>query len=474
MTPPKADSYDLVVIGGGPGGYVAAIRAARLGLKTACVEQERRLGGTCLRVGCIPSKALLESSHRYAELVAGLDEHGIRTGDVELDLAAMMKRKATIVKTLAGGVESLLNKNGVIRYTGSGRLDGPGRVVVDAGEEHTVLDARNVVIATGSRPASLPGVEIDGDRVGTSTEALSYAEVPKRLVLIGAGYIGLELGSVWNRLGSEVIVIEALDRILPGMDTRLAAAAKKIFEKQGLSFRLGAWVEEVKADGQGAVVKCKGEDPIACDRVLVAVGRVAQTDSLGLDTVGIKPEPNGEIPVDSDFSTSAEGVFAIGDCIRGPKLAHKASHEAMACVDHIVTGHGHVNYDTIPAVVYTDPEIASVGKTEEQLREEGRDYRRGQFPLAASGRARTLGQAEGTVKILADSQTDRILGVHIIGPRAGDLIAEAVAAMEFGAAAEDLARVCHAHPTLAESLGEAALDVDHQAIHIAPSKKPSS
>ncbi|MFH1919669.1 MAG: dihydrolipoyl dehydrogenase [Planctomycetota bacterium] len=467
----ETKKHDLVVLGGGPAGYVAAIRGAQLGLNVACVEQETGLGGTCLRVGCIPSKALLESSHRYWELKRGLDEHGIHVSDVTLDLPAMMKRKDNIVRSLSGGVSALFKENGVTRYTGRGRLDGRGRVVVEKGKNETVLEAPHVLIATGSKPATLDGVELDGDRVGTSTEALSYTEVPEHMVVIGAGYIGLELGSVWSRLGSKVTVLEALDRILPGMDNELAVAAKKILEKQGLSFRLGARVEQAKADRRGAVVRCQGQKPIACDRVLLAVGRVADTESLGLETVGIQPGENGHIAVNEAFQTLTDGLYAAGDCIRGPKLAHKASHEAIACVERIVTGYGHVNYETIPGVVYTYPEVASVGKTEEQLQQAGHKYRRGAFLLRASGRARTLGETEGTVKILADEATDRVLGVHVLGARAGDLIAEAAAAMEFGASAEDLARVCHAHPTLAESLGEAALDVDRRAIHVVASKK---
>lgn len=462
--------HDLVILGGGPAGYVAAIRAAQLGLNAACVERESGLGGTCLRVGCIPSKALLESSHRYWELKRRLGEHGIQVSNVTLDLPAMMKRKNNIVRSLSGGVGALFKENGVTRYTGRGRLDGHGRVVVEKGKDKTALEARHVLIATGSKSATLDGVELDGEHVGTSTEALSYGEVPERLVVIGAGYIGLELGSVWSRLGSKVTVLEALDRILPGMDTELALAAKKILEKQGLTFRLGARVEQAKADRRGAVVRCHGQKPIACDRVLLAVGRVADTESLALDTVGIQPGENGHIAVNEAFQTLADGIYAVGDCIRGPKLAHKASHEAIACVERIVTGYGHVNYETIPGVVYTYPEVASVGKTEEQLQEAGRKYRRGAFLLRASGRARTLGETEGTVKILADKATDRVLGVHVLGARAGDLIAEAATAMEFGASAEDLARVCHAHPTLAESLGEAALDVDRRAIHVVAAK----
>jgi dihydrolipoamide dehydrogenase len=327
------------------------------------------------------------------------------------------------------------------------------------------------LLAVGSKPARLKGIAFDGDRIGTSDHALAYPDVPGRLVVIGAGYIGLELGSVWNRLGAQVTVLEALDRILPGMDSELAVMAKKVLEKQGLQFRLGARVSSAHAENGSAVVKCEGEEPLACDRILVAVGRIADTENLGLESVGIESDRRGEIPVDDGFRTSAEGVYAVGDCIRGPKLAHKASHEALACVEQIAGGHGHVNYEAIPGVVYTQPEVATVGKTEDQLKEAGHEYLRGKFPFRASGRAKTLGEEEGIVKILSDAKTDRLLGVHILGPRAGDLIAEAAAAMEFGASAEDLARVCHAHPTLAEALGEAAMAVAGRALHAMPRKR---
>ena len=349
-------------------------------------------------------------------------------------------------------------------------MQGPGQVTVTGDDGEQTVSGERILIATGSRPAPLPGVEHDGDRIGTSTEALAYPTVPDHLVVIGAGYIGLELGSVWNRLGAEVTVLEALDRILPGMDLELASAAQRVFQKQGLNFQLGARVQSATVQGDQCVVRCEGAESLTCDRVLLAIGRVPNTDQIGLETVGVEADRRGEIPVDDAFQTSAAGVFAIGDCIRGPKLAHKASHEAIACVEGMAGNAGHVNYDTIPGVVYTHPEIATVGKTEEQLKEAGREFRKGVFPFQASGRARTLGETEGQVKILADAQTDRILGVHILGPRAGDLIAEAATAMEFGASAEDLAHVCHAHPTLAESLGEAALGVHQRAIHI-PAKR---
>ncbi|MGO8751398.1 MAG: dihydrolipoyl dehydrogenase [Thermoguttaceae bacterium] len=461
----KTIQHDLVVLGGGPGGYVAAIRAAQLGLNAACVDENSLLGGTCLRVGCIPSKALLESTAKLMDVRGGFAEHGIRVAGAELDPAVMMRRKEQIVGTLAQGVETLFKRHKIARYAGRGRLDGRGRILVEGEDERILLEARHIVIATGSKPARLHNVECDGSRIGTSTEALSYPEVPKHLVVIGGGYIGLELGSVWSRAGAKVTVLEALDRILPGADEEIARQVQPILEKQGLQFRLGCRIRKASVKGKECVVELEGAEAIRCDRVLVAVGRVAATADLGLDSVAVQPEPRGEIPVDDGFETSAPGVFALGDCIRGPKLAHKASEEGMACVERIVTGYGHVDYDSIPAVVYTHPEIASVGATEEQLQKLGCEYRKGFFPFRANGRARTLGEVEGGVKLLADARTDRVLGVHILGSRAGDMIAEAAAAMAFGASSEDIARVCHAHPTLSEALGEAARAVLGQAIH---------
>jgi len=469
--------HDLIVIGGGPGGYVAAIRAAQLGLNVACVEREAALGGTCLRVGCIPSKALLESSARFSEVHSALSEHGVRVGAVELDLATMLRRKEQIVATNVKGIEALFRKHRVTRYTGHGRLAGPGRVVVTPttpapadSAAPSELEARHIVLAPGSVSAPLSGVELDYDRIGTSTEALSWTTVPQHLVVIGAGYIGLELGSVWRRLGARVTVLEYLDRILPGTDAEIAAEALKLFKRQGIEFHLGARVTKAWQDGQSdeglpCVVEAEGLPPIRCDRVLLAVGRTPNTADLGLETVGLRPDEKGRIPVDEGFATGAPGVYAIGDAIRGPMLAHKAQEEGVACVERIVTGYGHVNYDAIPAVCYTEPEIAAVGRTEEQLKAEGRAYRVGVFHFRGNGRARALGQIDGRVKVLADAKTDRLLGVHIIGPRAGDLIAEAAVAIEFGASSEDLARCCHAHPTLAEALKEAALAVDGRPIH---------
>ena len=457
-------SHDLVVIGSGPGGYVAAIRAAQLGLNVGCVELEDALGGTCLRIGCIPSKAMLESSERYHEAKDALAQHGVKVGQVELDLATMLKRKDEVVRGRTQGVDFLFKKNKITRYKGVGTIDGPGRVRVKSGPQTTALAAKNILIATGSKPASLPGVEWSGDKIGSSTEALEYTSVPKHLVVIGAGYIGLELGSVWLRLGAKVTVVEYLDRILPGMDSEIAREGQKLLERQGMEIRLKQKVTAAKVKGKDCVVECDGAEPIKADRVLVAVGRAPNTEGLGLASVGIEVDERGRIPVDAHYG-AADGVYAIGDVIGGAMLAHKAEEEGVACVEGIVTGYGHVNYDAIPGVVYTQPEIATVGRSEDELKAEGAAYRKGVFFFRASARAHALGQIDGRVKVLADAATDRILGVHIIGPRAGDMIAEAVAAMEFGATSEDVARTCHAHPTLAEALKEAALAVDGRAIH---------
>lgn len=459
------NNFDLVVLGGGPGGYVAAIRAAQLGLRTACIDENAQLGGTCLRVGCIPSKALLESSHLFAETQKHLDEHGIQVDNARFDLPKMMDRKASIVKNLTGGIQMLLKRAKVTVFQGRGQLTGAGQIRVKVDDQEHSLSAKSIIIATGSKPAMLRGVEFDGDLIGDSTTALSYPEVPSQLVVIGAGYIGLELGSVWNRLGSEVTVLEALDRILPGMDQEIATLAKRTFEKQGLSFKLGAFVDSVKVENGKPFVKCQDGTEFRPDRVLVSTGRVPNTQGIGLESVGVKTDQRGFIEVDSDFRTSAEGVYAIGDCIGGAMLAHKASEEGVACVELIVTGAGTMHYDAIPGIVYTHPEIATVGKSEEQLKEIGLEYRKGMCPYGANGRARTLGDIEGRIKILADAKTDCILGVHAIGNRAGDLISEAAVAMTFGASSEDLARCCHAHPTLSEIMHEAALAVHDRAIH---------
>lgn len=456
--------HDLIVLGAGPGGYVAAIRAAQLGLNVAVVEKEKPLGGTCLRVGCIPSKALLESSEMFAEANHRFRDRGIICGDVKLDLAAMMNHKSQVVTTLTGGIDSLFKKNKITRYFGHGKLIGDERVVVD-GADSAELKAPHIIIATGSVPTRLPSLDVDDERIGDSTAALSYEEVPKHLVVVGAGYIGLELGTVWRRLGAKVTVVEYLDRIMPGMDSEIAAAARKIFEKQGIEFRLGSKVTGVKLNKRTVDLEIEGADSLRCDRVLVAVGRRPNTQGLGLEEVNIEVDQRGFIPVNPRFQTRAGGYYAIGDVIGGAMLAHKAEEEGIACVEWIVNGYGHVNYQAIPGVVYTHPEIATVGRTEDALKEAGTPYRKGEFPFLANGRARAMGDIDGKVKILADSRTDRILGVHVIGPHAGDLIAEAAVAIEFGASSEDLARACHAHPTLAEAVKEAALAVDGRAIH---------
>lgn len=457
---------DLLVIGAGPGGYVAAIRAAQLGLTVACVDEYEALGGTCLRVGCIPSKALLESSEKYREAKEDLARHGVKVTGVTFDLAAMMQRKEAVVKTNSDGLSYLFKKHRIHHYQGRGELLAPGKVVVHGPEGASELEAKRILIATGSKPASLPGVTIDGEIIGTSTEALSYATVPEHLVVIGAGIIGLELGSVWNRLGAKVTVIEYLERILPTLDGEIAKEAQRVFTKQGLTFMLGSRVSGAHVESGKAVVTVAGAEAIHADRVLVAVGRVPNTEGLGLGRVGVTVDQQGRIVVDERYQTSVAGIYAIGDAIGGAMLAHEAEEEGVACVEAIVGGYGHVDYHSIPAVVYTEPELASVGKTEEQLKEAGLRYRKGVFPYQANGRARALGQTEGKAKILADAETDRVLGVHIIGARAGDLIAEAAVAMAFGASSEDIARASHAHPTLAEILKEAALAVDGRALHL--------
>jgi dihydrolipoamide dehydrogenase len=464
-------SYDLVVIGTGPGGYVCAIRAAQLGLKVAVVEKRATHGGTCLNVGCIPSKALLHASERYAEAADGFAAMGIKVKP-QLDLAAMLAFKDQGVKGNVDGVEFLLKKNKIDAVQGTARIVGPGKIEVtsDKAKKQT-LETKAVAIATGSDVAGVPGIAIDEKRIVSSTGALSLPEVPKRLVVIGAGYIGLELGSVWSRLGSEVTVVEMLDRVAPGLDVEVAKQLQRVLAKQGLAFKLGAKV--VGIDSKGKTLKltlepAKGgeSETLDCDVVLVAVGRTPNTQGLGLGDVGVRCDNRGRIIVDDKFLTSVPGIYAIGDVIKGPMLAHKAEEEGVALAELLAGQAGHVNYDVIPSVIYTAPEVASVGKTEDELKEAGIAYRVGKFPFTANGRAKVNRTIEGFVKVLADADTDRVLGVHIIGADAGTMIAEAAVLMEFGGSAEDLARICHAHPTLNEAVKEAALAVDKRPIHM--------
>jgi dihydrolipoamide dehydrogenase len=464
-------AYDLVVIGTGPGGYVAAIRAAQLGMKVAVVEKRATHGGTCLNVGCIPSKALLHASERYAEAADGFAAMGIKVKP-ELDLAAMLAFKDQGVKGNVDGVEFLLKKNKIDAVHGSGRIVAPGKVeVTGADGKKQTLETKTIAVATGSEVASLPGIAIDEKRVISSTGALSLPSVPKRLVVIGAGYIGLELGSVWSRLGSEVTVVEMLDRVAPGLDAEVAKQLQRVLTKQGLAFKLGTKV--VSVDTKGGSLKLTLEpagggksETLDCDVVLVAVGRVPNTDGLGLAELGVKTDNRGRVIVDGQFATSVAGIYAIGDAIKGPMLAHKAEEEGLALAEILAGQAGHVNYDVIPSVIYTAPEVASVGKSEEELKEAGIGYKVGKFPFTANGRAKVNRTTEGFVKVLAEEGTDRVLGVHIIGADAGTMIAEAAVLMEFGGSAEDLARTCHAHPTLNEAVKEAALAVDKRAIHM--------
>ncbi|MGB8273992.1 MAG: dihydrolipoyl dehydrogenase [Alphaproteobacteria bacterium] len=466
------DLYDVVVIGAGPGGYVAAIRAAQLGLSVACVDRRASLGGTCLNVGCIPSKALLQSSHKFAEAAHALSAHGVKIGAPKLDLAVMLGRKDKVVKDLTGGVAYLFKKNKVTQVTGSARVLHAGAVEVTADKgKKSVLRGASIVIATGSESTPLPGVAVDEKRIVSSTGALSLSEVPKRMVVVGGGYIGLELGSVWRRLGTEVTVVEFLDRIVPAADREIGTLLQRALEKQGLVFRLSTKVTKAKAGKSGVnltVEPAAGGKPESfdVDVVLVSIGRRPFTDGLGLKEAGVEMDNHGRVVIDAQFETNVPGIYAIGDVVAGPQLAHKASEEGVAVAEIIAGESGHVNYDTIPAVVYTFPEVASVGKTEEELKSAAIAYKTGKFPFTANPRARCNAETDGMVKILSDAKSDRILGVHIIGPEAGTVIHEAVVAMEFGASAEDLARICHAHPTLNEAVKEAALAVAGRAIHI--------
>ena len=463
------DRYDVVIIGGGPGGYVAAIRAAQLGLKAACIESRASLGGTCLNIGCIPSKALLQSSEKFAEAGHALAEHGVTVGEVGLDLGAMMGRKDKVVTTLTRGVEFLFRKNKVDWLKGKGRIAAPGRLAITGSDgAASEVEAASIIISTGSESTRLPGIDIDEKRIVSSTGALSLDRVPERLTVIGGGYIGLELGSVWQRLGAKVTVVELLDHIVPNMDRELGTALQRVLTRSGLDFKLGAKVVGIRDANDGLSLELDGaqRQTLATDVVLVSIGRRPYTEGLGLESIGVALDQQGRVIVDDGFATNIPGIYAIGDVIRGPMLEHKAAEEGIALAERLAGQKSRVDYDAIPAVIYTWPEVASVGKTEEELKAAAIPYRTGKFPFTANPRARTNGYTEGFVKILAESETDRVLGVHIIGPDAGTLIAEAVLAKEFGASAEDIARTCHAHPTLSEALKEAALAVDGRAIHI--------
>ena len=466
--------YDLIVIGAGPGGYAAAIRAAQLGFSVACIDKRATWGGTCLNVGCIPSKALLESTERLVEARDHLGDHGIGVEGLSVDLPTMLARKDKVVGDLTKGIAFLFRKNGVDGITGRARIVGPGRIQVDPVDgtgEARVLECDRILIATGSEPAALEGLPIDETSILSSTGALSLQTVPGHLVVVGGGYIGLELGSVWQRLGAKVTVVEYLDRILPAMDGEVSAQMARLLERQGMAFRTATRVVGAERRGDSLRVALEsveggGGETVDCDAVLVAVGRRPFTEGLGLEAVGVERDNTGFIAVDRRFETDVKGIFAVGDAIPGPMLAHKAEEEGIAAVETMAGQAGHVNYDAIPGVVYTAPEAASVGRTEEELNEEGRPVKVGRFPFSANARARGKGAGDGFVKILADADTDAILGAHIVGPEAGTMIAELALAIEFGASSEDIARTCHAHPTLNEVVKEAALAVEGRQIHL--------
>mmetsp|Transcript_17006 Transcript_17006/g.18938 ORF Transcript_17006/g.18938 Transcript_17006/m.18938 type:complete len:501 (+) Transcript_17006:17-1519(+) len=469
----EVKDQDCVIIGGGPGGYVAAIKAAQLGLKVTCIEKRGDLGGTCLNVGCIPSKRLLQTSHMYEQTQHYLPELGIECGDVKLDLDKVMKGKDKNVKGLTGGIEFLFKKNGVNYVKGHGKFKDKNTVVVDGldGKQVTV-SGKNFIIATGSDSIALPGLKIDEEQVITSTGALSLKKIPKHMVLVGGGVIGLEMGSVWKRFGAEVTCVELMDDIAAGADKEIAKTFKQSLTKQGMKFMMQTKVLSANKQADGnyklEVENKKGEkSTLDCDVVLVAIGRRPYTDNLGLENTGVKLDQRGRVEVDHGFATNVSGIYAIGDVIKGPMLAHKAEEEGIAAVENIINpGVGHVNYDAIPSVVYTHPEVAWVGKTEEELKEAGIEYNKGKFPFSANSRAKTNADAEGFVKFLADKKTDKVLGAHMIGPNAGELIAEAVMTIEYGGSSEDIGRTCHAHPTLSEAVKEAAMATSGKPIHI--------
>ena len=464
-----SEKFQAVVIGGGPGGYVCAIRLSQLGLKTACIEARGSLGGTCLNVGCIPSKSLLNLSEEFHK-VKGLANKGIEVGDVKLNLDKMMKSKDKAVNVLTKGVEFLFKKNKVTYFKGYGSFKSQNEILIKDNEnKETIIQSEKTIIATGSVATSLPGIEIDEQNIVSSTGALKLEKVPDKMVVVGGGYIGLEMGSVWSRLGSEVQVVEFLDHITPGMDKEISSEFMKILKKQGIKFNMQNKVEKIKKNKSGVVVSTFDKDGnknnFDCDVVLISVGRKANTEGLNLEALGVEVDDRNRIKTDKSFKTNLENIYAIGDVISGPMLAHKAEDEGIAVAENIAGQSGHVNYDTIPGVVYTTPEVAAIGKTEEELIDTKIKYKVGKFSFMANSRAKAIDDAEGFVKILADEKTDKVLGAHIIGPHAGELIAEIGVAMEFGASSEDIARTCHAHPTFSEAVKEAALSVDKRAIH---------
>jgi dihydrolipoamide dehydrogenase len=463
------DKFQAVVIGGGPGGYVCAIRLAQLGLKTACIESRGSLGGTCLNVGCIPSKSLLNLSEEFHN-AQSLSNKGIEIGEVKLNLSKMMKNKDKAVTILTKGVEFLLKKNKVTYFKGTGSFKSKNDIVIkDIDNKETIIQTENTIIATGSVPVSLPGVEIDEKVIVSSTGALKLEQVPKKMVVVGGGYIGLEMGSVWSRLGSEVHVVEFLDHITPGMDKEISSEFMKILKKQGINFHMQHKVEKIKKNNNNAIVTTLNENgtkkDFECDVVLISVGRKPNTEGLNLQKIGVELDEKKRVKTDKNFKTNQNNIYAIGDVISGPMLAHKAEDEGIAVAENIAGQSGHVNYDTIPGVIYTSPEVASIGKTEEQLKDLKINYKIGKFSFMANSRAKAIDDTEGFVKILADEKTDKVLGAHLIGPHAGELIAEIGVAMEFGASSEDIARTCHAHPTFSEAVKEAALSVEKRAIH---------
>ena len=463
-----SEKFDVTVIGGGPGGYVCAIRLSQLGLKTACIESRGTLGGTCLNIGCIPSKSLLNLSENFHK-AKNFEKLGIETGEIKLNLEKMMKNKDKAVTVLTKGVEFLFKKNKVTYFKGAGSFKNQNQISIINNKEKTTIETKNTIISTGSEPVSLRGIEFDEEKILSSTGALSISKLPKKMIVVGGGYIGLEMGSVWSRLGTEVQVIEFLDHITPGMDKEISTEFMKILKKQGIKFELKTKVEKITKSKNGVIIETFNKEgkknKFEADVVLISVGRRPYTKNLNLEKIGVELDKRGSIKVNKNFQTNIKNIYAIGDVIEGPMLAHKAEEEGIAVAELISNQSGHVNYDTIPGVVYTSPEVASIGKTEEQLKEKGISYKIGKFPFLANSRAKTIDESEGFVKILADSKTDKVLGVHIIGQHAGEMIAEMSVAMEFGASSEDIARTCHAHPTFSEAIKEAALSVEKRQIH---------